>query len=291
MAFRNIAVAGSTGNLGPAVVNALVDAGFAVAALSQSGKTQNLPSQVKTVKVDYSSQDSIIHALKGQDAFVSLIPKHEDQPALIDAAIAAGVKFFIPSEFGSDIAGSQKVAGLPVFAGKKKTQDYLKTKEDKISYALVVNGLFLDWGLQVGFWANFKGATRVFDGGNEKHSTTTLADVGKTVAAILKKPEDFKNRPVYVQSAAVSQNQLLEIAQKKKPELKLERQEVSTADVEKDAYEKLGKGDFSSMISFVIVSIFNSSYSNNWSQKNDNELLGIKEKSPQELEQIVEQYL
>lgn len=243
------------------------------------------------MKVDYSSQDSITNALKGQDAFVSLIPKHEDQPALIDAAIAAGVKFFIPSEFGSDIAGSQKVAGLPVFAGKKKTQDYLKTKEDKISYALVVNGLFLDWGLQVGFWANFKGATRVFDGGNEKHSTTTLADVGKTVAAILKKPEDFKNRAVYVQSAAVSQNQLLEIAQKKKPELKLERQEVSTADVEKDAYEKLEKGDFSSMISFIVVSIFNSSYGNDWSQKNDNELLGIKEKSPQELEQIVAQYL
>ena len=292
MAYQNIAVAGATGNLGPAVVKALVDAGFSATVLSASGKTDSLPAQVKTVKVDYSSPESITNALKGQDAFVSLIPKHEEQPALIDAAIAAGVKYFIPSEFGSDIAGSAKIAALPVFAGKKKTQDYLKTKEDKISYALVVNGLFLDWGLQVGFWANLKGgATTIYDGGNDKHSTSTLEDVGKAVVGILKKPEAFKNRAVYVQSAALSQNQILEIAQKKSPSLKVERQEVSTADLEKDAYEKLGKGDFSSMLSFIAISAFNSSYGNNWSGKNDNELVGIKEKTPEELEELVAQYL
>lgn len=292
MAYQKIAIAGSTGNLGPSVVQELVNAGFTITALSQSGKTSHLPSSVQTIKVDYSSQDSLVQSLKGQDAVVSLIPKHEEQPALIDAAIAAGVKFFVPSEFGSDIAGSPQVAALPVFAGKKKTQEYLKAKEDKISYAIVVNGLFLDWGLMVGFWANVKGGpTQIYDGGNDKHSSTTLADVGKTVAAILKKPEAFKNRAVYVQSAAVSQNQLLEIALKKNPELKVERVEVSSKEVEKDAYEKLGKGDFSSMLSFVAVSIFNSEYGNNWSDKTDNELLGIKEKTPEELEALVAQYM
>ena len=97
MSYQNIAIAGATGNLGPAIVQSLVDAGFNVTILSQSGKTNNLPSAAKTVKVDYSSQTSLIDALRGQDVFISAVPKHDSQPALIDAAIAAGVKRFIPS--------------------------------------------------------------------------------------------------------------------------------------------------------------------------------------------------
>ncbi|KAF2208240.1 hypothetical protein CERZMDRAFT_101689 [Cercospora zeae-maydis SCOH1-5] len=290
MVFQNIAVAGSTGNLGPTVVKALVNAGFSVSVLSKSGKTDKLPSSVKTITTDYSSQ-SLVDALKGQDAVVSLIPNQDGQPPLIDAAIEAGVKFFLPSEFGSDIAGSAKIAALPVFAGKVKTQEYLKGKQDQIGYAFVVNGLFLDWGISVGFNLNLNGPTRVLDGGNDKHSTTTLEDVGKATVAILKNPDPFRNRAVYIQSTAVSQNELIAVAEKKGKSI--QRVEATTEQIEKDAWAKINDGTATlpTYLDLIALSALSTPYGNNWSGKNDNELVGIKEKTPEELEQIVAQFI
>lgn len=82
MAYHKVAIAGATGNVGPAIVKGLVDGGFAVTALSRSGKTDGLPSSVKTVRVNYDSQDSLVQALKGHDAFISAIPKHGKQAPL-----------------------------------------------------------------------------------------------------------------------------------------------------------------------------------------------------------------
>jgi putative NADH-flavin reductase len=290
MAYKKVAIAGATGNLGPSIVNELVNQGFEVTVLSSSGNTSSLPSAVKVIKVDYSSQDSLISALRGQEAFISAIPKHEEQPALIDAAIAAGVQRFIPSEFGSNIIGNDKVRALPVFAGKLKTQEYLRAKQDKISHTFLINGLFLDWGLSIGWLANLKGKTDINDNGDSVHSFTLLADIAKAVAGILKHPEETKNRGVYVQSAALSQNQVLEIAQKVKPEFKAETQQVDLAEVEKNAYAELKEenGDIgSAMRGFIKVSIFREGYGNLWDEKNDNELLGVKGLSSSELEDLV----
>jgi len=292
MSYQKIAIAGATGNLGPTIVKSLVDAGFEVTVLSQSGNTSSLPSAVKTVKVDYSSQESLISALKGQDAFVSTIPKHDGQPALIDAAIAAGVKRFIPSEFGSNIAGNANTAALPVFGGKKLTQDYLEKKSNEISYTLISNGLFLDWGIQVGLLVNLKGEpTRVYDGGNDKHSLTLLSDVAQAVVGVLKHPEETHNRAVYVQTAALSQNEAIEIAEKAKPGVKIERQDASVKELLETSHKQLSQGGEqigAAMLGFIVTSIFADSkeYGNLWDQKNDNSLLGIKEKSAAELKDI-----
>jgi uncharacterized protein YbjT (DUF2867 family) len=290
MAYKKVAIAGATGNLGPSIVNELVNQGFEVTVLSSSGNTSSLPSTVKVIKVDYSSQDSLISSLRGQEAFISAIPKHGEQPALIDAAIAAGVQRFIPSEFGSNTIGNDKVRALPVFAGKLKTQEYLRAKQDQISHTFLINGLFLDWGLSIGWLANLKGKSDINDDGDSVHSFTLLADIAKAVAGILKHPEETKNRGVYVQSAALSQNQVLKIAQKVKPEFKAETEQVDLAEVEKNAYAELSKEDGnigSAMMGFIKVSIFREGYGNLWDEKNDNELLGVKGLSSSELEDLV----
>ncbi|KAK4495174.1 hypothetical protein PRZ48_013501 [Zasmidium cellare] len=294
--FKNVAVAGATGNLGPAIVKALVDAGFQVIALSRSGKTEGLPSRVKTVKVDYDSKDSITKALKENniDAFVSNVPNHDSQPALIDAAIAAGVKRFLPSDFGSNVSGNALTAKLPVFAGKLLTHEYLKRKESEIEWTIIANGVFLDWGLEKGFLINKHGGpTQLFDDPNNKFSATTLADVGKAVAGVLKHPAETKNRSVFVQSTSISQNELLAIAKKVKPELKIETENVSTAEVLKNSYGLLEKGEeiMGAMFGFLKVSIFGREYGSDLSGENDNELLGIKELTPKELEEVVRENL
>lgn len=294
MAYKKVAIAGATGNLGPHVVKELVAQGFDVTVLSRSSAPSNLPSGVKSVQVDFRSQDSLISALRGHEAFVSNVPNHGDQPFLIDAAIAAGVSRFIPSEFGSNIYGNTNVANLPVFAGKLKTQEYLRSKQDQISYTVITNGLFLDWGLQLGWLANLKGTTNVFGNGNARHSFTLLSDVGKAVAGVLKHPSETKNRGVYVQTAALSQNQVLQIAQKVKPDFKAETENVDLAKVGQDAYAELKKegGNVQgAMFDFIKISIFQEGYGNLWEEKNDNELLGIKGLSEDEVEKLVQQYV
>lgn len=293
MAYKKVAIAGATGNLGPSIVNELVNQGFEVTVLTASGNTSGLPSANKVIKVDFSSQDSVISALKGQEAFISAIPKHDEQPALIDAAIAAGVKRFIPSEFGSNIVGNEKVRALPVFAGKVKTQEYLRAKQDQISYTIVTNGLFLDWGIGLGWLVNLKGKTQINDNGDSVHSFTLLSDIGKAVAGILNHPEETKNRGVYVQTAALSQIQALRIAQKVNPDFKAETEHVDLAEVEKNAYAELSKqgGNIgSAMVSFIKISIFKDGYGNLWDEKNDNELLGIKGLSETEVGDLIAKY-
>ncbi|PPJ53065.1 hypothetical protein CBER1_11625 [Cercospora berteroae] len=290
--YQNIAIAGATGSVGPSITRALVDAGFTVTALSLSGKTGGLPSQVTTIKVDYSFHEALANVLNGQDALISLIPTPGEQPALVDAAIAAGVKLFIPNEFGSDITGNAQAAALPLSQDKKKTLDYLRARTDRISYISIVTEMFFDWGLQANFLANLKGGPiRVFDGGDVVVGTTTLADTGKTVVAALKNPEAFKNRPVYVQSAKITQNQVLAIVQKKKPGLHFEREDVRVADVEKDAYAKFAQGDMSAIMGFITAAVFNPVYAKTKSAEDDNKLVSIKEMTPEEVETFGEWFL
>lgn len=101
------------------------------------------------VEVDYSSLDSLTAALTGQEVVVNTlgaIPR-EIHLRLIDAAVAARVQRFIPSEFGSDTTNSN-AAKLPVYADKVAIQKYLleKVKESsgKFSYTLQINGPFFD---------------------------------------------------------------------------------------------------------------------------------------------------
>ncbi|KAF2169517.1 hypothetical protein M409DRAFT_19932 [Zasmidium cellare ATCC 36951] len=306
-AYKKIAIAGATGTLGPFIVNALLDAGFEVTALSRTGRTNTqdrgtgkatgtLPSTVKSAQVDYDSQDSLVKALQGQEVVVSNLPNYESQPSLIDAAIKAGVKRFIPSEFGSNVSGNKNNAALPVFKdGKVAIQKYLKEREDQISYTLIVNGFFLDWGLEAGIVVDFKGnrPVKVFDGGNGKHSLSTRSDIGKAVAGALLHPEETRNRAVYIYSATVSQNEILDIARKVKPGFEPQVQHVTTDQVLKDSYAGLEKGGESvgpAMLGFILTSCFSDDgYGNDWSEYSDNKLLGIKELSKPDLEKLVAQ--
>lgn len=288
--YRTVAVAGATGNLGPSIIHALVAANYSVTVLSRT-TTTNLPSTVKVVQVDYTSHASMVSALHGIDVLVSTVSNFGIQPALIDAAIEAGVRRFLPSEFGADSSGNEKTRALPVYADKVRTQEYLKKQEGDISHTLVHTGAFLDWGLEVGFLVNFeKGARcRIYDGGDRKVSTTLLADIGKAVVGVLQHPENTKNRAVYVQSAAVSQNELLALAMKHDAGLHVETEAVDLAELEKRSFEELQKKEpdvKKAVYGYICVALFGESSGGLWGNT-DNELLGIKELSEEELEAVV----
>jgi hypothetical protein len=69
-----------------------------------------------------------------------------DQPKMIDAAIAAGARHFIPSEFGMDI-GQTPFLTERYFKDKHITRDHLRTKAKEVPgfhYTLVLIGAFVE---------------------------------------------------------------------------------------------------------------------------------------------------
>ena len=68
------------------------------------------------------------------------------QIALIDAAKAAGVKRFLPSDFSGDMTNERVLELVELFKGKKQITDYLRTKEgDGFEWTSFITGGFLDW--------------------------------------------------------------------------------------------------------------------------------------------------
>ena len=65
---------------------------------------------------------------------------------MIDAAVKAGVKRFVPSEFGCDTRNEKAMTLLPRhFKGKLETVQYLKEKEkDDLTWTSFVTGPFFD---------------------------------------------------------------------------------------------------------------------------------------------------
>lgn len=171
----------------------LLDSGlFEITVLTR--QSSSFLSNVNVAKVDYDSIESLTTALAGQDALVSTLGSLAvaKQKLLIDAAVKAGVKRIIPSEFGCDLF-NPKVRELPVFTGKVEIEKYLAELAEKglVSYTLVFNGLFLDWGLKKGIFFNFKDRTaELYDGGEVLISTTRLATAAKAVRRILTHPRE-----------------------------------------------------------------------------------------------------
>ncbi|TGO35265.1 hypothetical protein BHYA_0164g00090 [Botrytis hyacinthi] len=300
--IKNVAITGAGGALGKPIFEALVQSNkFNITVLTRSTSTSNhtYPSSVTVVPVDFNSIPALTAAIQSQkiDAIVSAVGTegHLGQKLLIDAAAAAGVTRFIPSEFGSDLSDPQTKA-LPVFGYKVATASHLEdvaAKNPSFTYTFIRNGAFLDWGLEYNFILDVtSGKPSIYNGGDKLFSTTTLETVAQAVVAVLSKFQETKNRAVYIQDVQISQNRLLSIAKKVAPEKKWEPVPVKTADLFKSSNEKLAKGEITMevMVGYLLVSVFGEGYPSRW-EKSDNELLGLKEKTDAELEAIVKKYI
>ena len=296
-AIKNVAVAGASGALGSFVFKKLVESGkFKIRVLKRAGSSSTFPSGTDVVEVDYSSFDSLKAALQGQDAIISTLTTLaiDAQITLIDAAIAAGITRIIPSEFGSNL-DVPSVRALPVFAHKVRIQDYLieKAKSTGITYTFVYNAAFLDWGLEKNFLINLGDSNPpLYDGGNTEFSTTTLASVADALVGILNHPEETKNRPVYIHDTITTQRKLLALAQKVAPEKSWKPVEVKLDDETAKADARLAKGllDFETFTPYLLRSLFDPKSKSKF-EKTDNELLGVKGVTDEDIIEILKPLL
>ncbi len=146
-----ILVAGGTGNLGGRIIKALVKRGAEVRAIVRNGgepeKIAKLTELGATViTIDMSDVEQLKQACQGTSCVVSALSGLHDvivdsQTKLLDAAIAAGVSRFIPSDFSSDFTK------LPTgenrnFDLRKEFHQYLD--KSPIAATSILNGAFAD---------------------------------------------------------------------------------------------------------------------------------------------------
>lgn len=105
---------------------------------------KNVPEGIPIVQVDLKDHKSLVRALTGADAVVVFIQFHPGgdldivQLALINAAIEAGVKLFVPSEWAPDTAGGNgatisrvgpnTLPPSPAIAAKRVIHNYLMAR-------------------------------------------------------------------------------------------------------------------------------------------------------------------
>lgn len=295
--IKNVALIGASGSLGTVILKKLQDAGdFNIKVLRRNGSTATFSSNVHVEDVDYESVEALTAALKGQDAVVSAIGTMQilPQKKVIDAAVAAGVKRFLPSEYGCNLA-HPKARKLPVFQMKVEIEDYLieQSKTSDITYTFVYNNSFLDWGLQYDFILKVSDYKPViYNDGEQIFSATSLPTIADAVVGVLHHPEETKNRPIYIKDVDISQHQLLALAKKAAPEKPWEPSYVKLDDVIAKSNERLAQGlfDFETFVPYIYQAIFDPSYEGRFI-KTDNELLGLKGKTDEELFEIVKQYV
>lgn len=282
MSLRNIAITGASGSLGSIILKKLQATNtFNIKVLRRIGSSSTFPASVNVVDVDFDSVESLTAALKGQDAVVSNVGTMQitAQTTIIDAAIAAGVKRVIPSEFGCDL-DNPSTRKLPVYGPKVQIQDYVieKTKSSDLTYTLVYNGAFLDWGIDHDFVLNTSDAKPIIiNGGDLPFSATTLSSVADAVVGVLNHPEETKNRAVFVEDAKVTQNKLLALAKQAAPGKSWEPSSANLDDMTAKADERLSQGllDLETFVPYLYRALLGTGFGGSFA-KTDNELLGVK---------------
>lgn len=134
------------GSLNPLIISSLQSVGFRVSVLVRAASSVTPPAGAIVHRTDYS-HDSLLEAFRGKDAVVNTItmPDLADQLRIIDAAIEAGVKRYLPAEFGIDTSKAATVEIVPFLKVKPEVVKYLRSKEGEISWTALITGPFFDW--------------------------------------------------------------------------------------------------------------------------------------------------
>ncbi|KAI5991447.1 NmrA-like domain-containing protein [Pisolithus albus] len=173
--FKSFAVAGVGNTVGMPIVKSLLSRNAQVIVLTRPSSKKSLPDGVKTVPVDYSDTKALAAALRENsvDVVISTLSGEglHAQYKLADAAKAAGVKLFVPSEFGMPTKGATE----GVLAEKNKLADYAQSIGLPITR--VYNGLYQEF---LPFMVGMPEAGKflIEGSGNEPLSLTAMSDVG-----------------------------------------------------------------------------------------------------------------
>lgn len=288
----------ATGLVGTAVLDALSKSGhFQISVLSRKPTIQGndeiatiLPS-VRHSVVDYEDINALVEALRGQDAVVSTIGKvstGKAQQNLVDASVAAGVRHFIPSEFGADMKDST-IAAFPIYQSKVTLERYLEQRatQSSLCYTYIYNNIIFEFGLRTGSIIDIKNRRiHLYDGGQHLFTSARLCTIGLAVVEILLRPTLFANKAVRIGDIQTSQQKILDSARKLMPDEQWTVLHVDTKQLVQDVQPDIAAHNFNFRVfsAYATRGAFGSDL-NGCYKEMDNDLLGIRPRSEPEIEQ------
>jgi hypothetical protein len=196
---------------------------------------------------------------------------------MIDAAIEAGVKWVMPSNFGND--DTPLLNGL--FATKRDVLRYLKEKASKglIKYTVLRTGPIFELAMKDGLGFDFAQQSATLYQGNRKANITTLTSISTAIISILQHPSNskFMNKVLHIHDFSVTQLELIAIAEI----VTGERWNVKVVDIEGDgkkAMDALKKGKMTreSVLAVMNQSVWGVDISARWDVKDDSSKLGLE---------------
>lgn len=114
-----------------------------VTAISRQDSKAIYAEGIKIARVDYDNHQSIVEALRGQDALIitlSAVAPHDLEARIVKAAAEANVPWILPNEWGPDAESEALLKDLAMLWGpKKKTRELIKSI-GKSSYISVSTG-------------------------------------------------------------------------------------------------------------------------------------------------------
>ncbi|KAF5544732.1 oxidoreductase like [Fusarium mexicanum] len=233
--IERVAIVGAGGRQGAQITEQLLKTGkHAVTALTRIGSTSKLSDNVKAIAVNYEDEESVASALKDQQLLVITLAVNVDPEVhhrIVRAAGKAGIRYIIPNIYAANVV-IENQGSVDGFFPAAPPINLLKEIErvGVSSWILLVGGVWFDYSLPsgesfMGFDIDNRKVT-LFDDGEAKINTSTLAQFGRAAAAIasLKElPNDghdksptigqFRNKPVYLSSFYVSQKDILKSIQ------------------------------------------------------------------------------
>ncbi|KAK7028328.1 NmrA domain-containing protein [Favolaschia claudopus] len=204
---QSFAVVGG-GKLGMPIVKGLSAQGATVVLLSRSGlddtKLETLPAKVSVAKVDTADSAAVAAIFEQHkvDVVVSTISSGAvgAQTVLVDAAKSAGVRLFVPSEFGMSTEGD---------VNNPKNKIIAYTESVGVPYARFFNGMITEF-LPMLIGVKEHGKVRIVGKGDAPVSFTSIVDVTGFVAYVLTSlaPSELENRTFRIEGDRATMNEL-----------------------------------------------------------------------------------
>ncbi|KAL7796710.1 hypothetical protein V8C37DRAFT_371242 [Trichoderma ceciliae] len=303
--IKKVCLIGANGTLGSVILNGLIEANcFDISILQRTtSSSSSAPLGPSITRIPIAPDlpvDDLTEALAGQDAVVAAFPLGEgDQHLrLVEAAFRAGVKRFIPADFGScDASDPEPQKHLPLYRRKTLVREKCEDLASKaardgsaFSWTSLVCGHFFDHGLRDGL-LHFNIDTRtaqILDGGSSKASTSTLRRIAEGTVRVLQMPDQTRNRALYIQSFNPSQLEILAALEKAMGE-PWHIQHVDSKPYLEDAQKRLKSDDADAVLVAIEDIVFVlGALDADWTKRDGfaMELLGLEN---EELEHVIEE--
>ncbi|MDF2154565.1 aromatic alcohol reductase [Vibrio sp. CAU 1672] len=217
MGKKHIAVIGAAGQIGTPLTRGLLSLGHDVTIITRKAQDEKLAAfkqqgaNIVTCP-DMHDIDALAVLLEGVDTLVACVPGskpiiEQSEPLWLKAAVKAGVKRFVPTEFGAHTQALAMGTG-EVFDNKKRFHELLFASG--IGWTLFYNGGIFDY-----FLPNLRYFRKITTFGdlNLPIYTHDIEDIGY-LAALAVTDDRTLNKCVQLDSNALSQNEMLALLKK-----------------------------------------------------------------------------